>query len=283
VIFIEQLFPTLSLIIQTVKAKTLREIFKKVNLLGMENTQIIILAAGKGVRMKSDDPKVLVKFKNKPFIRHILDTVSTLHLPIRPVIVIGYKKEKIKEVLGNNYLYAEQNKLLGTGHAVASAKNSTHPDHKTVLVLSGDQPLISKETIERLLKRHNEKKPTITIATVSVPDFEEWRSALRHFGRIIRGSDGLVEGIIEFKDATEKEKLIKEVNPAVYAFDSDWLWKNINLIKNENMQGEYYLTDLIKMARNQNKKIEAVPVANLIEGLQPNTKEELEILEKFAV
>ncbi|MFA5095259.1 MAG: NTP transferase domain-containing protein [Candidatus Paceibacterota bacterium] len=247
----------------------------------MENTQIIILAGGKGVRMKSDEPKALVMLKNKPLIKHILDTISSLHLSIRPIIVIGHMKERMREVLGNDHLYAVQDKPLGTGHAVASAKDSVHPNHKTVLVLSSDQPLISKETIERLLKKHNEKKPTITIATVLVPDFEEWRSALRHFGRIIRGNDGSVEGIIEFKDATEKEKLIKELNPAVYAFDSDWLWKNINLIKNENMQGEYYLTDLIKMARNQNKKIEAVPVANLIEGLQPNTREELEILEKL--
>ncbi|MCX6751710.1 MAG: NTP transferase domain-containing protein [Candidatus Nomurabacteria bacterium] len=247
-----------------------------------DDTQIIILAAGKGVRMKSDEPKALVMLKNKPLIKHILDTISTLHLLIKPIIVVGHKKERIIEVLGNSFLYAEQEKQLGTGHAVSSAKNKVHPNHKIVLVLSSDQPLISKETIERLLKKHNEKKSTITMATVLMPDFEEWRSGLRHFGRIMRGSNGEVVGIVEFKDATEKEKLIKELNPAVYAFNSDWLWKNINLIKNENVQGEYYLTDLIKIARDQNKKIEAVPVANLIEGLQPNTKEELAILEKLA-
>ncbi len=193
------------------------------------------------------------------------------------------KKEKIKEMLGDKYIYAHQSEPLGTGHAVASAKDSVHPEHKTVLILSSDQPLISKTTIERLLQKHNEKKPTITIATVSVPDFEEWRSSMRHFGRIVRNGDGTVKEIVEFKDATEKEKMLKELNPAVYAFDSDWLWKNINLIKNENVQKEYYLTDLIKMARDQDKKIEAIPVANLMEGLQPNSKEELEILEKFAV
>ena len=249
----------------------------------MKNTQIIILAAGEGVRMKSDEPKALVMLRNKPFIRHILDTVSTLPLEIPPVIVVGHKKERVKEVLGNNYLYAEQKELLGTGHAVASAKESVHPAHRTVLVLSADQPLISKETIERLLEKHHEKKPTITIATALLPDFEEWRSSLRHFGRIVRGEDGVVEGIVEFKDATEKEKMIKEVNSAVYAFDADWLWENIGLIKNENVKREYYLTDLIKIAHEQNKKIEAVKVANILEGLQPNSKEELKLLEKFAV
>ena len=249
----------------------------------MENTQIIILAGGKGVRMKSDEPKALVAFKNKPFIQHILDTISTLSLPIQPVIVVCHKKERIKEILGNGYTYAEQSEPLGTGHAVASAKNSVHPKHKTVLILSSDQPLISKTTIERLLLKHNEKKPTITMATVLLPDFEEWRSSLRHFGRIIRKEDGSVEEIVEFKDATEKEKMIKELNPAVYVFDSDWLWKNIGLLKNENAKKEYYLTDLIKMARDQNKKIEAISIENLIEALQPNTKEELKLLEKFSV
>lgn len=248
----------------------------------MKNTQIIILAGGKGVRMKSEEPKALVKFNNKTFIQYILDTISELHMPYKPIIVVCHQKEKIKETLGKDYLYAEQKEPLGTGNAVASAKSIASAGHETILVLSSDQLLISKETIERILAKHNEKKPTITIATVQVPDFEEWRSGMRHFGRIIRNGDGSVQEIIEFKDATEKEKMVKELNPAVYAFDSDWLWNNIGLIKNDNAQKEYYLTDLIKIARSQNKKIEAVPVANIIEGLQPNSKDELKVLEKLA-
>ncbi|MDE2399749.1 MAG: NTP transferase domain-containing protein [Patescibacteria group bacterium] len=248
----------------------------------MKNVQIIILAGGKSKRMNSDDPKALAMFRGRPFLQHVLDAVSSLNLTIKPVIVVGHKKERIKEVLGSDHIYVEQALQLGTGHAVKSAKSSVHKAHKTILVISTDQPTISKETMERIISKHLEKKPTITIATVLVPDFEEWRSGLRHFGRIIRGPDKQVVDIIEFKDATEKEKLIKELNPAMYAFDADWLWENIDKLKNENAQGEYYLTDLIKLACNQNKKVEAVPVSHLIEGLQPNTKDELKLLEKFA-
>ena len=245
--------------------------------------KIIILAAGKSARMKMDEPKALAMLKNKPFLRHILDTIKKLDSGIKPIIVVGHKKERIKEVLGNEHIYAEQSEQLGTGHAVMSARKAINDNPEIILVISADQPLISKETIESIISVHAEKNPTMTIATVLVPDFEDWRTGLNHFGRIIRGTDNLVKKIVEFKDASDEEKKIKELNLALYAFDAEWLWGNINKIKNKNAQAEYYLTDLIKMACDQQKKIEAMPVANIIEALQPNSKEELEILEKLAV
>lgn len=246
-----------------------------------EKIKIIILAAGKGTRMKSDEPKALSLLNGKPFIQHILGTLNKFNKNINPIIVVGYKKERIQEVLGSEYTYAEQTEQLGTGHAVMSAKKAINDEHEIVIVISADQPLISKETLENIISTHIRKKPTITLATVLLPDFEDWRVGLNHFGRIIRGSNKEIEKIIEFKDANEEEKMIKELNSGIYAFDAGWLWENINKLKNKNIQKEYYLTDLIKIAREQNRKIETVKVHDIIEGLQPNTKEELEILENI--
>ncbi len=124
-------------------------------------------------------------------------------------------------------------------------------------------------------------KPAITIGIVALPDFDDWRTGLLHLGRIIRNEKGEVSGIKEYKDANEAERKITEINPAIYAFDKDWLWENISKLKKENAQGEYYLTDLIRIAQVEGHKIEAVPVSNILEGLQPNCKAELETLERL--
>lgn len=244
--------------------------------------EIIILAAGKGKRMQSDEPKALALFRGKPFLQHVLDTIKKLDPKIKPIIVVGYKKERIKEALGDKQIYTEQHEQLGTGHAVMSAKKAIDSEHDMVLVISVDQPTISKETLKNIISTQIEKNPTITIGTVVVPDYEDWRAGLyMNFGRIVRGKDGRVEKIVEFRNASEKEKKIKEVNPALYAFDAKWLWDNIDKLTMDPTRGEYKLTDIINIAFMQNKKIEAVPVVSIVEGLQPNSKKELEMLENL--
>jgi bifunctional UDP-N-acetylglucosamine pyrophosphorylase/glucosamine-1-phosphate N-acetyltransferase len=242
-------------------------------------TQIIILAAGKGKRMESDEPKALAVLRGKTFIHHILETVNKLNLSIPPVIVVGHKKERIFEVLGENFNYAHQDEQLGTGHAVMSAKDSTHPEHDIVVVLTSDQPLVSKETIESLVESLEKSSAVVALGTALLPDFKDWRSGLVNFGRIIRNENGKVIGIVENKDASDEEKEIKEVNPALYAFRAEWLWENIDKLENINSQGEYYITDLVKLASREGELIEAIPLKNILEAFQPNSKQELEILE----
>ncbi len=245
--------------------------------------QIIILAAGKGTRMKTDLPKALTLFKGKPFLKHILDTIESLHLPTPPIIVVGHKKENIFEALGEGHNYIEQKELLGTGHAVNSTKEHLSKDTDTVLVISADQPLISKETLLTLIKKHTEENAVLTLATAPLPDFINWRENLKTFGRIVRDENNKLLKVVEYKDASEEEKEITEVNPAIYAFDNSWLWNNIDKLKNENSQKEYYLTDLIQLAVDQNLKIETTHLSNILESLQPNSLEEVKTLEDLAI
>ncbi|MFM7088978.1 MAG: NTP transferase domain-containing protein [Candidatus Paceibacterota bacterium] len=244
-----------------------------------QNVQIIILAAGKSKRMGGEEPKALAKLQGKPFLRHILDTLGTLPLPLSPTIVVGHKRHEVMDAIGPDFFYAIQEEQLGTGHAVASALPHLEQGHETVLVLSTDQPLISAETIKNIINSHKETGAIITLGTVTVPDFTGWHKAFEHFGRIIRTENGDIEKIVEFKDATEEQKSITEVNPALYAFDAAWLSEHVRALKNENAQQEYYLTDLVHIACQTGNKVNAVSLASILEAMQPNTREELATLE----
>jgi UDP-N-acetylglucosamine diphosphorylase/glucosamine-1-phosphate N-acetyltransferase len=242
-----------------------------------EKIKILILAGGKGKRMQSDLPKVLVPLKNKAMILHIIEELQKLNLG-KPISIVGHQRYLVQDALKDLSLYAIQEEQLGTGHAVSCAKDQCI-NAEQILILSGDQPLITKETISNLINKQIETKAKITFATTDVPDFLDWRKGFLGFGRILRDGEKVI-GIKEYKDATEEEKEIKEVNAGSYIFQADWLWNNLDKIKNNNAQNEYYLTDLFKIAFEEKEKIETVSISPR-EALGANTKEELEILENI--
>ena len=245
----------------------------------MKNTQILILAAGKGTRMKSDLPKVLVPLKGKPMIGYVLESVQKAFNK-KPIAIIGHKAELLKSELKNSCFYVLQKEQLGTGHAVACAKNNCQKA-KHIMVLSGDQPFISPKTLRKLTEKHLKSKSKITFTTTKLSDFKDWKKVFSGFGRIMR-KNGKVIGIRENKDASEKEKRIKEVNAGCYIFEAKWLWKNLEKIKNNNAQKEYYLTDLFQIASKNKDKIETIKIKPH-EALGANSKEELETLEKLTI
>ncbi len=244
-----------------------------------EKIKIVILAGGKGKRMQSELPKVLMPLKNKPMISHIVSEIKKIS-DEKPIAIVGHKAELVQSELGDLCFYALQEEQLGTGHAVSCAKGDC-ADAEQIVVLSGDQPFISAKTIVNLIEKQLDSKSKITFATTEVPDFFDWRKAFLALGRILR-KDGEVVGIKEYKDATEEEKEIKEINVGCYCFEAKWLWENLEKINNDNNQKEYYLTDLLKIAKSEEEKIETIKIDNH-EALGANSKEELEILENFAV
>jgi len=239
--------------------------------------KILILAAGKGKRMQSELPKALSPLKGRHMIGHVLESIKKISGE-KPIAIVGHKAELVQSELGESCCYALQEEQLGTGHAVSCAKGHCE-EADDILVLSSDQPLISAETIKKLIEKHIESKAVITFTTTILPDFDDWRNSFISFGRILR-ENGEVKKIVEFRDATEEQRKITEVNAGCYIFNAKWLWQNLDKIKNENAQNEYYLTDLFKIAGDDGDKIETVTIEPH-EALGANTKEELERLENF--
>ena len=245
--------------------------------------KILILAAGKGTRMKSDLPKVLAQIGGKSMILHLLKSIAESNIDNRPVVVVGYKREEIMKELGDKYAYAVQDEQLGTGHAVMSAQKILENNTDHVMILPSDHPFISSYTLKKLAERHLTSNAKITMATVKLPDFENWRSVFYNsFSRIIRDENGKIIKDVQFRDASDEEKEITEVNPIFFCFDALWLWKKLKTLKTDNDQKQYYLTDLIKKAMEEGQKIESINI-DPHEALAANSKKELEILEKLYV
>ena len=245
-------------------------------------THIIILAAGKGTRMKSDLPKVLHQVKGTPIIQRLLTNIQ----PVceTPTLIVGHKAEDVISTTGNKYHYVIQTEQRGTGHAVMMAKEDLEgKDYKTVVVLLGDHPLVSARTVQDLVITHEKEGAAVTLATAVVPNYEDKHSVFLNYGRVIRDTDGTVHKIVEFKDASEEERMLKEVNPSYYCFDAKWLWENISKLGSMNASNEFYLTDMIQLARDQDRKVVASVIENIDECLGINTPEQLKMVEDTLV
>lgn len=248
----------------------------------MQNNKvkIVILAAGKGTRMKSELPKALAPLRGKHMIRHLLESIEETGLDARPIIVVGYEKELVMEELGDKYEYVIQEEQLGTGHAVMTAREAC-VGFENIIVISADQPFLKSETIKGLFEKHLNSQATMTISSTVLPDFQDWRKVFLTYGRIIHQDGKIIDK--EIKDCTPEELQITEVNISCYAFRADWLWETLKTLnRGSNSQAEYQLTDLFHIASTQGEKIENIQIDPL-ETVGVNSKEELEVLEKLMI
>jgi bifunctional UDP-N-acetylglucosamine pyrophosphorylase / glucosamine-1-phosphate N-acetyltransferase len=231
--------------------------------------QAVLLAAGKGTRMKSARAKVLHEALGVPLLEHVLRAVQALE--VAPVtVVVGHQGEAVEAAFAGRGLdFVRQEPPLGTGHALQCARErlARHPD-RTVLVVNGDLPLLRAETLASLLKVHRESRAAATLLTVVLDDPAA-------YGRVLRGTDGQVRAIVEARDATPEEKQVHEINAGIYAFDVPSLLEVLGGLQPQNAQGEYYLTDAIGLLRSAGRSVHALTAADAREALGVNTLDEL--------
>ena len=215
----------------------------------------VILAAGHGTRMKSKLPKFLHPLAGRPLIEWSLQAVDGLS-DLRPVMVVGYARKQVRDLLGERVDYSVQEELLGTGHALMQAKERLYQRADQILVLYSDMPLLRPQTLRKLTQLRSDPTQQQRLPTVlSMLTVE--REEAQGFGRVVRDENGVVRKIVEEVDCTPEEAAIRELNPGVYCFDAQWLWENLSLLT-PSPNGEYYLTDMVGIAADQGGRIETV-------------------------
>ena len=224
----------------------------------------VILAAGKGTRMKSDLPKVLHKVAGISMLEHVFRSVSAIE-PEKTVTVIGHKAELVEQVLTNQTEFVRQTEQLGTGHAVMMAEPVLENLTGQTLVIAGDTPLITGESLKNLIDFHINHKNVATILTAEADN-------PFGYGRIVRNQHGEVIKIVEQKDASDFEQQIKEINTGTYVFDNTRLFEALKNINTNNAQGEYYITDVIGIFRENGEKVGAYTLKDFDESLGVNDR-----------
>lgn len=238
----------------------------------MNNVSVIVLAAGSGKRMKSNTSKVLHRLGETPLLGWVLNTIQHLETK-QTLVVIGYRSDEVREAFKEytSVTWVHQDQQLGTGHAVAHALPLISDDN-IVLILYGDVPLVRIKSLIELISLVSEKQIGLLTVNMENPT---------GYGRIVRHRDlGNVIRIVEEKDATPEEKLITELNTGIMAFEAQYLKKWIKMLKNDNAQGEYYLTDVIELARKDEWKVNTIIVSDANEVTGVNSPEDLARLEE---
>lgn len=238
----------------------------------MEKTVAIVMAAGKGTRMKSKKSKLVHKIYGKEIIKRSVENVKRAGID-EIIAVVGYQKEQIQEVLGDTVKYAFQEEQLGTGHAVMQAAKLLEGKTGKVLILNGDHPIIRPETLKRLVEVSTNRGESATVLTMIHDD-------IIPYGKIIHDVDGKINAIIEHKDCNEEQLKIKEVNLGMYCFDIQDLLEALKHINNNNAQNEYYLPDVIKVMYDKGLKTGSIVVSDNAEVLGINDRMDLQILTK---
>ncbi len=234
---------------------------------------VVIMAAGKGTRMNNQDlAKVMFPINGKPMIEHVVDLALRLDAS-QIVVIVGWQKDSVinhlKKIFGDRVECVEQNPQLGTGHAVMQAEKALKDFDGDVLVLSGDVPLLSSETVTSLLALHRSTVAKATVLTAVLDD-------ATGYGRILRNMDGSVEGIVEHKDAGREQLEIREINSGIYVFDTQLLLESLKHITPTNAQKEYYLTDVFHYFWRHQMKVSANIAGNPMEISGINTVVQLD-------
>jgi bifunctional UDP-N-acetylglucosamine pyrophosphorylase / glucosamine-1-phosphate N-acetyltransferase len=233
----------------------------------------VVLAAGMGTRMKSDLPKVLFPVLGRPMIEFVLDALTAAGIA-RTIVVVGYRAADVQSTLAHRkgLEFVLQTERLGTGHAVKMAQPRLVDQAGPVVVVAGDSPLIQADSLHKLLVHFERRRPACLLGTLHKPN-------PAGLGRIVRDAAGEFQGIVEEKDATEEQRRITEVNMSTYVFAGLELLHALDLLKNENRQREYYLTDCPGILKAEGKLVEALPVLKPCEALSINTIDELQLVE----
>lgn len=237
----------------------------------MNNLVAIILAAGKGTRMRSKYPKVLHKVGGKPMLQHVIDA-ATVAGADKKVIIVGHEAEMVEAMVGEQGTIALQAEQLGTGHAVMQTAEALKGFTGTALILCGDTPLLDGEELKKFCEAHQASGATATVLTAIMDD-------PFGYGRIIRDADGNVQGIVEQKDATEEQRTIKEINTGIYCMECPQMFDVLATLTNDNAQGEYYLTDVLQKLNAAGAKVGGACTADSDMVMGINSRKQLSVAE----